>query len=84
MNTERVGGEYALITWVHFPRSTEELFAILEDTKDEELLLLMREVGGLSGQLAWAEWGRRKYGIAFAMHKNQAVPTPYTPSRVWS
>ena len=78
------GGVMQVVTWARFPRSSLDLFEVLADTRDDELLELMHTVGGPSGQIAWAEWGRRKYGIPFAVQQGVALPHPYVPSQVWS
>lgn len=63
----RKGGALPVICWAHMPRSASELFAILKTTRDDELVLLMTRVGGSSGRIAWAEFGQRKYGIAYGI-----------------
>lgn len=81
---EREGGVMQVIAWARFPRTVKDLYEVLDDTTDDELLALMRDVGGPSGRIAWAEWGRRKHGVPFAVSRGVATPQAYLPSQVWS
>jgi hypothetical protein len=65
-----------VICWAHSPRGAEALYGILAGTRDDELELLMTAVGGPSGRIAWAEYGRRKYGVPYGIEAGHA--TPYT------
>lgn len=80
----RAGGVVNLVLWSRLPRSVSELYVILEDTKDEELVEVMTVLEGPGSQLAWAEYGRRKYGVPFAVQEGEARPYHYTPSPIWS
>ncbi len=71
---EPQGGGLLLIHWARRPGKADRLFQILKQTRDEELEMLMRAVGGPSGHLAWAEYGRRKFGVVFGIEDCIAIP----------
>jgi hypothetical protein len=60
--------------WARKPRGAEELFAILSDTRDDELVALMTQIGGPGARIAWAEYGRRKFGVPYGIEAGQAIP----------
>lgn len=74
MNEPRSGGALLVIGWSRMPRKAARLFEILEQTRDDELELLMRVIGGPGGHIAWAEYGRRKYGVHFGIENGVATP----------
>lgn len=81
------GGGIALMGWVYWPKSVPELFSILETTRDDELVDLMLLVGGKGGHIAWAEYGRRLFGVPFAMENGNPVPfirAPMDLHAMWS
>lgn len=73
MTEKRVGGVLPLIAWAKWPASAITLFQILADTRDEELELLMRSTKP-GAHIAWAEWGRRKFGTEYGIQDGVAVP----------
>jgi hypothetical protein len=70
----RAGGTLQVIVWARLPRGAVELFNILETTRDDELVSLMTAVGGPSGRIAWAEYGRRKWGVDYGIEDRNAKP----------
>lgn len=78
------GGVLVLIGWSRYPRSADKLFEIMKHTEDEELVCLMTAVGGTSGRLAWAEYGRRKWGVPYGIQDGCAVPYMAAECSVWS
>ena len=80
----RKGGTMRVIYWARNPRGAEMLYGILSETRDDELVSLMTAVGGPSGRIAWAEYGRRKYGVPYGVQGG--CPTPYMLQEcaVWS
>lgn len=84
MQLPRPGGGLLLIHWARSPGKADRLFEILRQTRDDELEMLMRAVGGPSGHIAWAEYGRRKYGITFGIEDGIAVPYVMSTLLVWN
>jgi hypothetical protein len=60
MTNQRSGGAINLIRWCSFPTTPTELFAILDDTTEDELVLVMQSVKGAAGRLAWAAYGKKR------------------------
>jgi hypothetical protein len=81
---KRRGGALRVMGWARFPKTAERLFAILEDTRNDELVLLMTKVGGASGHIAWAEFGRRHFKVAFGIEGGNPVPHTAVCQPVWS
>ena len=61
---------------------------VREQTKEgTELVDLMLLVGGKGGHIAWAEYGRRLFGVPFAMENGNPVPfirAPMDMREMWS
>jgi hypothetical protein len=70
---KRRGGALRLIGWAHFPRTAAEVFEMLGDTTDEELIELMKR-GGPAGRIAWAEYGKRRWNIEFGLEDRNPEP----------
>lgn len=70
----RRGGLLVVMGWARKPRGAEELFTILSETRDDELVALMTQIGGPGARIAWAEYGRRKWGVAFGIEDGNAEP----------
>ena len=71
---EPQGAGLLLINWARSPGKANRLFEILAQTRDDELEMLMRAIGGPSGHLAWAEYGRRRFGVEFGVQDGVAFP----------
>lgn len=81
----RRGGALRLLSWARIPRQAKELYDILAETRDDELIMLMTRVGGPGGHIAWAEYGRRRYGTTFGIESGQARPIVTSGmTEVWS
>jgi hypothetical protein len=75
----RKGGTLRVIGWARRPRKIDELYSILETTRDDELLALMtwHPVGA---PIAWAEFGRRRFGVLFGLEPGSAMPIVFPPA----
>lgn len=84
MKAARRGGALFVIWWAQHPRGAVKLYDILAETRDDELVTLMTKVGGPSGQIAWAEYGRRKYGVPYGIESGRAEPYMLQSCGIWS
>ncbi len=71
---DRRGGTVRVIGWAHQPGKAEQLLEMLSDTRDDELVALMVSVGGPSGHIAWAEFGKRRYGVEYGIEAGRSRP----------
>lgn len=82
-----LGGSLAVLAWSTFPRSLKMLWEIMDRTPDADLERLSRTVRGPGGKLAWAELGRRRYGVAYAVaagDPNPFIRDPCSHTILWS
>ncbi len=80
------GGAVKVLGWSYWPRSAMKLYEHLETTTDEELIVLMTKIGGAAGRIAWAEWGKRKFGVAYGIMDGCSEPLTRLPCTdiLWS
>lgn len=73
MSSERRHGLLDLIRWCILPTRPAELFKILEDIREDELVLAATHIGGAAGRIAWAEYAKRKGYFNFAIEVTSSI-----------
>ncbi len=79
MTTPREGGTLKLLSWAMRPRTAGELFRILAATRDDELMALLQRKN-VGSRIAWAELGRRRFGVVFGVESYVREPVVFPPA----